>query len=95
MDKKVKKAWWQPALLLSAQVTGWIVGPIIIALFVGKALDRKYESEPWFFLGLTFVAFFISISGVVIITIKYIKQIEKEAKIKKLKKEKNERRNNQ
>lgn len=73
-----------------AQITGWLVVPIIIALFVGKALDRKYHSEPWFFLGLTFIAFFISISGIVFITIKYIKQIEKETKEKKLKKKNNE-----
>lgn len=73
-----------------AQITGWIVAPIVIALFAGKALDKKYHSEPWIFLGLTFLAFFISISGIVIITVKYIKQIEREDKEKKLKKEKDE-----
>lgn len=73
-----------------AQITGWMVAPIVIALFAGKWLDRKYHSEPWIFLGLTFVAFFISITGIVLITVKYIRQIEKETKEKKLKKEKNE-----
>ena len=74
-----------------AQITGWMVAPIVIALFAGKALDKKYHSEPWIFLGLTFVAFFISISGIVIITVKYIKQIERETKEKKLKDKNNER----
>jgi len=78
-------------LEIFAQITGWMVAPIVIALFAGKALDKKYHSEPWIFLGLTFVAFFISISGIVIITVKYIKQIERETKEKKLKDKNNER----
>lgn len=91
MENKPQKAWWQPGLEIFAQITGWMVAPIVIALFAGKALDKKYHSEPWIFLGLTFVAFFISISGIVIITVKYIKQIERETKEKKLKDKNNER----
>lgn len=90
MEKKPQKAWWQPGLEIFAQITGWLVAPIVIALFAGKALDKKYHSEPWFFLGLTFVAFFISISGLVFITVKYIKQVDKETKEKKLKDKNNE-----
>lgn len=66
-----------------ANVSGWIACPIIIALFVGKWLDKKYNSEPWFFIGLTAIAFTISIGGILKILMKYLKDIEKEAKEKK------------
>lgn len=76
-------AWWQPAMTIFSQVTGLIVGPILIALFVGKALDKKYDTDPWFFLGLTAIAFFISCFGIAKVTIDYTKKIEKELADKK------------
>jgi len=78
-----QQTWWQPAMVIFSQVTGLIAGPILIALFVGKALDRKYGTEPWIFLGLTGIAFLISSLGIVSITIKYTKKLEKELKDKK------------
>lgn len=77
------KPFWQPAMLIFAQVTGWIAAPIIIALFLGKYLDQKYHTDPWIFLGLTVLSFIISCVGIVRITIKYTKKIEKEIKEKK------------
>lgn len=82
-NKFSDKKWWEPALEIFAQITGWIAGPIIIALFLGKYLDDKYQTKPWFFLGLIIFAFFITSFGVVRITTDYIKKIEKEAKEKK------------
>lgn len=82
-DEKSKELWWRPAMIIFTQVTGWIAAPIIIALFVGKALDNKYGTEPWVFLSLTAIAFVISCLGIVRITIKYTKKIEKELKEKK------------
>ena len=78
-----KELWWRPAMMMFANVSGWIAGPIIIALIVGKYLDKKYNTDPWFFLGLTAIAFFISIFSIVRIMMKYIREIEKEAKEKK------------
>ena len=85
MENKSQKPWWQPGLIVFAEVTGWIAVPIIIALFLGRYLDEKYNSEPWFFLGLTGVAFIISCTGMVVVAGKYIKQIEKESKKKLIK----------
>jgi F0F1-type ATP synthase assembly protein I len=82
-DKKNDNLWWQPAMMIFANISGWIIGPIILALIIGKYLDKKYNSEPWFFLGLTAIAFFISIFGILKILMKYIKDMEKEAKNKK------------
>jgi len=88
MEKTPQKPWWQPALVVFAEVTGWIAVPIILALFLGRYLDERNNSEPWFFLGLTAIAFIISCSGMVIVAGKYIRQIEKEGQ-NKITKEKN------
>ena len=76
-------------MMIFANISGWIAGPIILALIVGKWLDNKYDSDPWFFIGLTGVAFFISIFGILKILMKYIKDIEKEAREKREKGENN------
>jgi len=77
------KKWWQPGMEIFAQVTGWIAGPIIISLFLGKYLDTKFNTKPWIFLGLTAAAFILTCFGIVRLTTGYIKKIEKEAKEKK------------
>lgn len=59
-----KNPWWQPGMLLFGRLSGWIAGPIILALFVGKWLDSKYKSEPWIFLFSIAVAFIISSVGI-------------------------------
>ena len=90
MENKQKKvAWWQPALEVGTQITGWIAAPIILALFIGRWLDKKYDSEPWLFLGSMLLAFIITSIGIARVTIGYIKKIEKEAEQNKLKKNNN------
>ncbi|MDD5040125.1 MAG: AtpZ/AtpI family protein [Patescibacteria group bacterium] len=80
MDGKPEKPWWQPGLTVFAEVTGWIAAPILVALFLGRYLDEKNNSEPWFYLGLTGIAFVISSIGIATVAIKYIRQIEREGK---------------
>ena len=52
-------------MLLFGRLSGWIAGPIIAALFIGKWLDKKYDSEPWIFLASVGIAFIISSVGIV------------------------------
>jgi len=80
-----KKAWWQSAMTIFGQVTGLIAAPILIALFLGRYLDEKNGSEPWFLIGLTGIALTISSIGIVKVASKYIKQIEQEDKKSKQK----------
>ncbi len=80
---KKKPAWYQPAIEIGAQITGWIAGPIILGLFIGRWLDNKYNSEPWMFLGAMMIAFIITSVGIAKVSISYIKKIEKEAQAKK------------
>lgn len=72
-----KAAWWQPALLMFLRLATWIAGPVIIALFIGKWLDKKYGTEPWLFLACTGLAFLVSMFGLIKNTIVEYKKIEK------------------
>lgn len=71
--------WWQPSVILFTRLSGWIGGPIIIALFVGKWLDNKYDSEPWLFLLSVGVAFVVSSFGIVKEASEAMKKISEEA----------------
>ncbi|MEA1925691.1 MAG: AtpZ/AtpI family protein [Patescibacteria group bacterium] len=55
---------WQSNIILFAKLNGWIAGPVIIALIIGKWLDDKYNIDPWSFLALIGFAFVISIIGI-------------------------------
>jgi F0F1-type ATP synthase assembly protein I len=71
---------WQKGLALFFELSGWLVGPLIIALFLGKWLDQKYQTDPWWFLTTTGIAFGFTIIGLVLETKKYLKSLEKELK---------------
>ncbi len=71
------QAWWQPALVIGSQVTGWILGPLLIALFLGRWLDQKYSSQPKFLLISVGIAFIISNVGIILNTLKAAKDLEK------------------
>lgn len=80
MNNKNNNAWWGPGLVIFAQVSASISIPIIIALILGKYLDKKYNSDPWIFLSLTLVAFIISIYSIWKNIKTYIKEVEKKEK---------------
>lgn len=73
---------WQKGLELFFQLSGWLVGPLIAALFLGRWLDEKYGTDPWLFLAATGFAFIITIFGIYKQAIKFIKNIEQEVKNK-------------
>lgn len=71
---------WGPALEIFTQVSGWIAGPIILALIAGKALDTHFGTKPWIFLTLTVLAFLVSSFGIVKVVNQYMKKISEENK---------------
>ena len=73
-----KGTWWEPAVEIFSQVSGWIAAPVILALIAGKALDSYFGTKPLMFLGLTSVAFLISSFGIVRVVGKYMKKMESE-----------------
>lgn len=76
-------AWWRPGLVLFGKLSGWIAGPVIIAVFLGKWLDQKYGTKPWLFLITVGAAFVLSSFGIVKDAMKEMKKIEREAGKKK------------
>lgn len=56
--------WWKPGIMVFVKVSTAIALPIIVALFVGKYLDTKFGTTPWMFLGLTFIAFGVSLFSI-------------------------------
>lgn len=46
-----------------ANISGWIAFPVIIALYVGQWLDRRFGTEPWLFLATITLAFLVSMFG--------------------------------
>ena len=77
-----KEAWWKPAVTISVNISSWIAFPIIIALILGKYLDKKYNSSPWFFIGLSIIAFMVSMIAIWKILMEYLKKEEQSQKNK-------------
>lgn len=63
--KNKEAAWWQPAMVLLAKLSGWIAVPIIIAPYLGKWLDKKHNSAPRLLLFCIAFAFFVSMIGMI------------------------------
>ncbi len=88
LDKKIIKninenkevPFWQPGLLMFSRMSGWIIGPIILGIFLGKWLDRRYDTEPWLFLGAVGLAFIISMVGLVKDAFKEMEKLSKDDK---------------
>jgi len=75
-QKKEGKAWWQPALEFFAQIAGWIVFPILVAIFLGSWLDEKFGTgQKIYFISIA-VSFVITIIGLLINTRRAMKQMD-------------------
>jgi F0F1-type ATP synthase assembly protein I len=81
-----KKLWWRPAMEFFGQISGWIVFPIIVALFLGRYLDNKFDRAPMFLIICVIIAFAITLFGLVRQTLKAAKKIEEQIKSDKIKK---------
>lgn len=73
--------WWQPALLMFARFSVWIVAPVIIGAVLGKWLDKRYGTEPWLFLAAIGAAFIISTIGLVKNVTEEFRKIDKNNRI--------------
>lgn len=76
MVEKNDKPYWRDSLIVFARMSGWICGPIVIALFLGKWLDTHFGTAPFIFVGSTTVAFLASSLGIVREAKRYMKKIE-------------------
>ncbi len=79
--------WWQPGMVMFARLSGWIAFPVIGALFLGKWLDKRYDTEPWLLLATVGLAFVVTSIGIAKEATKSFKEIEEQAKKEKKDKE--------
>ena len=70
--------WWQPGLILFSKLSAWIAVPIVIALYVGKFLDKTFNTEPFIFFALTSISFLVSTFAIYYEYTKVLKKIEAE-----------------
>jgi F0F1-type ATP synthase assembly protein I len=84
MNKSPQQSpWWGPGLAVFAEVTGWIAVPVVGALYLGRFLDQKYNTDPLFFLGLTALSFIITSFGIVKLATRFIREAELDVKKQK------------
>jgi F0F1-type ATP synthase assembly protein I len=79
-DNNGQAAWWQPAIVMFLKLSAWIATPVIIALYLGKWLDKEFNTAPWLFLLSMAAAFLISMIGLIKNTMAEYKKIEEQSK---------------
>ncbi len=75
---------WSLALRIMARISGWIAFPVLIGVFLGRWLDKKFDTEPFLFLITVAVCFVISMYGLVINALKEFKKIEADVQAEKI-----------
>lgn len=75
-NQQTKEAWWKPAIAIFTNLTASIVAPILVALFLGKYLDDKFDSGNKFFFILIAIAFLVTIFSIATILKKYLKKMK-------------------
>ncbi len=78
-----KHAWWRPSLIIFSKISVWIIGPVIVAVVLGKFFDNKFHTQHLFFIVLMVLSFTLSIYKIVKETSKQIKNIEIDIENKK------------
>lgn len=68
--------WWKPAMQIFSEVSTWIAVPIIVALIVGKALDRHYKTQPVIFLVCAGLGFLVTCLGMFRVVNNYVKKVQ-------------------
>lgn len=69
LDKKPKSSgniWWQEPLNMFYRLSGWVILPLVVGTLLGRWLDRRYNSDPKWFLIVIGLAFIVSMIGLVI-----------------------------
>ena len=64
-------------MIMFTKLSGWIAAPIIAALYLGKWLDKRYDSAPRLLLISIGVAFTISMIGLIKETVRGYKEIDR------------------
>jgi uncharacterized membrane protein YfcA len=60
-DSKLEKPWWRDGVIIFIKISSYIAIPIITASFLGKFLDKKYDTDNLLFYILIAFAFLTTI----------------------------------
>ena len=63
---------------LFLKLSGWIGGPAILGVIVGRYLDQKFHTAPWLLILSSAIAFIASMSALLYIAKKEMGRIDKE-----------------
>ncbi len=74
----MKNDSWRSSLRIMTVIFSWIAFPVIIGLYLGKYLDKKFGTDPWLFLITIGLFFLISVYGLLKEARKEFKKIVKE-----------------
>jgi F0F1-type ATP synthase assembly protein I len=61
MNNDGKKPWWRDGVIVFTKVSAYIAIPVIAASYIGKYLDKKYDTDPFIFLVLVAISFIFTI----------------------------------
>ncbi|MEO5634987.1 MAG: hypothetical protein ABIS26_01395 [Candidatus Paceibacterota bacterium] len=74
-----EKAWWQPVMIFYVKTAGWIMIPLLVALFLGNYVKETTQSQALFF-GSIMLGFAITCYGIYREIKTYKKDLEKNGK---------------
>lgn len=77
MSEEKNNNWWQKGVEVFLRLSAWIAIPVVIGAFLGKWLDKKFNTEPWLFLVSIGLMFFLSMFGLIKETVKEFKTLDK------------------
>jgi F0F1-type ATP synthase assembly protein I len=83
MTDEKNSVWWQKSVEIFSRLSVWIAAPVIIGSFLGKWLDKKFNTEPFLFIATMGVMFILSMFGLIKETMKEFKSLDKKDENKK------------
>ncbi len=82
-EKIIIEPWWKEGVIIFIRVSAYIAVPVILGLYIGRYLDKKYNTEPYLLILSIFIAFISTMYLIWKEMKKYQNKIEKEENIKK------------
>ncbi len=79
-EENKKGLAWGLVFNIAINISAWIIVPVLIGLFLGSYLDKKFLSAPRYLLISLGISFIISIFGLIKYVSREAKKIEKEYK---------------
>lgn len=80
LKKDEKEVWQRPEIIIFFRLSGWIAGPVVLALFLGNWLDEYFDTQSIILFSLVGSSFLVTIFGIIKETKRMMRKIEEEEK---------------